>query len=411
MPDPAPGPHILVAAVSARALAWSASQAGYRVTAVDSFGDMDLRAHADVVTLSTQGQCGFDAMRAADETRHIPADLVVYGASFENVPRAIARLAQGRRLLGNSPDVVTRVRDPVAVMQLWDRLGFAVPVTRASAPAPGRRGQWLVKPRRSGCGNGIALWRRGTPVGRDHYLQEWIDGVPGSITFVANGHSAMPLGLSRQLIGDNAFGTRDFQYCGSLIGDARVPLFEQEDQLRETAAALADTLTAAFGLVGVNGIDFIARGGIPYPIEVNPRYSASMELIERRDDYSIFDVHARACLGTLPSTTPWTAPPKKQRDPIIGKAIVYAARDVTVLRPADWPRRARWAPMFADIPMPGSRIVRGRPICTVFARGVDAATCRNELARSADGVRTDLASHQSETLQRSLFEDESGVLV
>ena len=45
---------------------------------------------------------------------------------------------------------------------------------------------------------------------------------------------------------------------------------------------MADAVTRDFGLVGLNGIDFIARAGVPWPIEVNPRYSASMELLERR---------------------------------------------------------------------------------------------------------------------------------
>ncbi len=52
-------------------------------------------------------------------------------------------------------------------------------------------------------------------------------------------------------------------------------------RLADTASALASAVTGEFGLVGVNGIDFIVRDGIPYAIEVNPRWCASMELVER----------------------------------------------------------------------------------------------------------------------------------
>ena len=47
------------------------------------------------------------------------------------------------------------------------------------------------------------------------------------------------------------------------------------------AHRLAAVAAAEFHLVGVNGIDFIERSGVPYPIEINPRWSASMELVER----------------------------------------------------------------------------------------------------------------------------------
>ena len=46
MPEPG---RILLAGVSTRALAESAVRAGYRVVAVDAFGDADLRAVAEVV--------------------------------------------------------------------------------------------------------------------------------------------------------------------------------------------------------------------------------------------------------------------------------------------------------------------------------------------------------------------------
>src|SRR6266550_1444574 len=42
--------HVLIAGVTTRAIAVSAAHAGYRVTAVDAFGDLDLRAIADVIT-------------------------------------------------------------------------------------------------------------------------------------------------------------------------------------------------------------------------------------------------------------------------------------------------------------------------------------------------------------------------
>jgi predicted ATP-grasp superfamily ATP-dependent carboligase len=62
-----------------------------------------------------------------------------------------------------------------------------------------------------------------------------------------------------------------------------------------------------------------------------------------------------------------------------GKAIVFARRDSLVGNSRAWLRR-RWV---ADVPRPGEYILRGRPICTVFARGRTPAECRARLVRRA----------------------------
>jgi len=60
-------------------------------------------------------------------------------------------------------------------------------------------------------------------------------------------------------------------------------------------APWAAAVCEEFSLVGVNGIDFVATRGIPYAIEVNPRWCASMELVERAFGLSVFGAHAAAC--------------------------------------------------------------------------------------------------------------------
>src|SRR5256885_1802707 len=129
------------------------------------------------------------------------------------------------------------------------------------------------------------------PVPRGSYLQQRIAGVAGSIVFAADGRRAVPLGLSRILGGESAFGADGFRYCGSILGSAGDPQFPADERLLERATLLAQSITRAFGLVGVNGADFIARGGVPYAIEVNPRFTAAMELVERAYGISLFEVH------------------------------------------------------------------------------------------------------------------------
>jgi uncharacterized protein len=366
--------RLLVAGVTTRPIASSAARSGWTVTAVDAFGDLDLRACAGVIALRREDG-GFDPSAAATAARNIPAEAVTYSSNFENHPSAVAALAAGRRLLGNPAAVLERVRDPFGLMLALRRHGFETPATRPRAPrgAAGTPRRWLLKPRRSGGGHGTQAWRPGCPVGRHQYLQQRIPGPSGSIVFLADGRRTVALALSRQIVGERAFGASGFRYCGSLMGRG---LFEAEAALLGRASAMADAVARDFGLVGLNGIDFIARAGVPWPIEVNPRYSASMELLERHGETPLFALHAGACTGRLPE-----APPRPARG-VLGKAVVFARRDVALGETRGWLRD----PAIADIPHPGERIPRGRPICTVFASGRTAGACLRALASKAGAI-------------------------
>jgi predicted ATP-grasp superfamily ATP-dependent carboligase len=364
--------HVLIAGLTTRALAVSAARAGYRVTAVDGFGDLDLRAVAAVITLRSDGGRRFGPLAAAAAGDAVPANLVAYTSNLENCPDAVARLGRGRQLLGNTPEILTRVRNPTELMRMLRREGFDTPVTRATPGRTPTRGKlWLLKPRRSGGGHGIRVWRAGAPVARSRYLQERIAGVPGSIAFAADGKRATVLGVSRQLVGDARLGAQSFRYCGSLLGPPATPVLPHQKELSARAAAMAQAVTSEFQLVGLNGIDFIARDGIPYPVEVNPRCSASMELIERAAGLSLFEVHALACQGNLPELVAQTG--------VHGKVIVFARRDVIMGDTRRWLAKT-W---LADVPHPGERVLQGRPICTVLATATDAKACRRLLMRRA----------------------------
>jgi predicted ATP-grasp superfamily ATP-dependent carboligase len=232
----------------------------------------------------------------------------------------------------------------------------------------------MLKPRRSGGGHGTRVWRRNQPLPRTHYLQERVAGPPASILFAADGQQAVVLGVSRQIVGDTRLGARGFRYCGSLLGPAGI-LFPGQRKLMEVVGRLASAVTKEFGVRGLNGIDFIAKDADPYPIEVNPRYSASMELLERAGAMSIFQVHEQACGGILPLS-------RIEPEGVHGKAIVFARRHVVMGDTREWLDDTS----VADIPHPRETIRRGHPICTVFASGSDADSCYERLVSRAAAV-------------------------
>jgi uncharacterized protein len=341
------------------------------------------------------------------------------------------------------------VRDPFVVADVLRRRGFAVPQVRrepdtteedlarivgrdpglASGPRPrvdaGTSDQtqvrrWLLKPFASGGGHGIGEWQSGARIPRGSYLQEFVDGTPGSVVFVAAGKRAVPLAVSRQLVGEETFGSSGFRYCGSILATSDDAQFERQSALVAAAGDLAQAVAEEFDLVGVNGIDFIARDGLPHLIEMNPRWCSSMELVERAFGGSVFRAHADACSsGHLPAFTlvravagdapdvsrahAATATEAVRGDAVfpdastaraiarsgaVGKAIVFARRAVVVGDTRAWLDD----PTISDVPHPGETIHRGRPVCTVFAAGREDADCYDALVRRAAEVYVEIDS-------------------
>jgi predicted ATP-grasp superfamily ATP-dependent carboligase len=292
----------------------------------------------------------------------------------------VDEISRGRTLWGNPPEVLQQVRSPRRLLEGLAQQGFAVPrvfVPGVDEGAPSADVEWIEKPFRSGGGHGVRPWHPGLAIAEGSYLEEFIHGSPGSIVFVASGGRSVPLGVSRQLAGDAAFGAKLFQYCGSILSHP-ADLFPKGVGVAASAHALAATVSKDYGLVGLNNVDFMAHEGAAYPVEVNPRWSASVELIERAHGFSMFGLHADACArGALPGA----------RIPLclrraVGKAIVFARADLVVWQTKAWLASRH----VADVPRPWTTILRGEPICTVFAEAEDAAACYRLLVRRAEMV-------------------------
>jgi hypothetical protein len=372
---------ILITGVSARALAESACRAGWaeRIVTVDHFGDWDLKRSCENYSLRRDAGSRYSVARLLHACRRFKWDGVIYTANLENYPDAVRRLAAAGHLLGNSPLALAEVRNPHRFLECLQRAGVPVPRTPTSSQDRGVTRAVLEKPRRGGGGQGIVVLSSRARRRRETYLQEYVPGIPCSVAFVADGRRATLLGVSQQLIGDAAFGARGFQYCGSLLGKGLVGP-SGFDGLVGRLEEIVRHLTSAFHLVGVNGMDFILKDDEIYPLEVNPRYTASMELIEMAYGLNIFSIHLAACQGTLPAFDLRAAP-----DVCVGKAILFAER--TAIAPATegwWDRGIR------DIPFPGERIRAGGPICTLLVHGSSFEDCYRALQKKAHSVCQEL---------------------
>lgn len=299
-----------------------------------------------------------------------PAAPFLYTGALENHRGVLAALAARRELLGNPPEVCAAVRDPWQVASCLGRRGLRCPELRRPGEEP-REGTWLVKPLRGAGGAGIAHLE-GTQPPADTFLQEFIEGEPRSAVFAGDGQRAVLMGVSRQLVGLHRFGAAPFAYCGS-IGPLAVPA-------EEAAAwrAMGNALAEHFGLRGLFGVDAIVAGGEVVCIEVNPRYTASVEVHEVALGASAISWHVAACRGELP------APPDAPPGHLVGKAYLFAKEEVRV--PEGLPAAAAGVEGLlglADLPWPGSAIARGAPVLTVLAGADGEEACARLLGRVA----------------------------
>jgi predicted ATP-grasp superfamily ATP-dependent carboligase len=380
--------RILITGVSTRAIAESAQAAGYDFITLDYFGDYDQKRLCKNYSLKRDFGRRFGSAELYAASQSLAFDALVYLSNLENHPDIVARFVAANRqrrqvrLLGNSAAILRRVRHWPTLFGFLRQQGIPIPETiyEGQSPAQGSRRRWLRKPVRSGGGHSISFWAGDEPAGKEFLLQEYIEGQPCSASFVANGRESLVLGLTEQLIGRTEFGAGEFRYCGNIL-----PLAPETRQTTLTQVQhIVSQLTQEFGLVGVNGLDFVLKDDQVYPLEVNPRYSASMELIKLAYGLSIFDLHVQAIVqGELPDfdlTQSWQANVR-----FYGKTILYAEKDGQAPDTRVWPERG-----IRDVPFPGESLMQGAPICTVLASAVTRDSCFADLVTQAQVLRGEI---------------------
>jgi predicted ATP-grasp superfamily ATP-dependent carboligase len=377
-------PSVLILGASTRAAAYSAIRAGLQPICADLFADLDLRANAHVLDVADYPRGLIAAAAAA------PRCPWMYTGGLENHPNLVARISQTRPLWGNGPDLLRRIRDPWYVRRLLEGAGLpALGIWPQKAAPPPADGGWMLKPLRGAAGRGIRVWDR-TAAGRGAlqepgYLQERRRGTPFSALFLAARECTFLLGITRQLVGLEEAHAPPYAWCGTIT-----PV-ELPDKTTATIRQIGECLGRVAGLTGLFGCDLLIEQGEPWLTEVNPRYPASTELIECWLGANLLYWHRQAYEGSF------AEPPSAgigNHGQVFGKIVMYSgqervAPDLTrfVYSPSN--RRAcgevsnRSLPYIADIPLQGTKIARGQPTCTLFARAKSEAECFAKLVRRA----------------------------
>lgn len=378
---------VVLVGASVRAAAFSALRAGYDPICIDLYADWDL------CQVATSHRV---------ERQHYPSEFLQFARQFEgnpwlftggleNYPGIIDSLAAHGPLWGASARVLPCVRNPAVIHTKLLAAGISTPavafayphpyptrnpVDRPYPPAipgphPNTIVNWLEKPRTGSGGIGIRIWRGGK-IPRGSYLQAFVHGVAHAAVFLGSSTGARLVGVTRQLIGESFCNAPEFAYCGS-IGPVNVtPAVEHQLEV------VGNTIVNDIGVRGIFGVDFILDGETVQPIEVNPRYSASVEILELALNTSCFRMHARvfqnqgdyepAAVTILPARS-------------LGKCVLYAQSPCRVKRDAPCYRQPVNVSnyQYADVPRPGAVHLAGEPILTLFAAADSITSCESVL--------------------------------
>ncbi len=347
--------RILVAGFSTRHVVSSAVRAGLEVCAIDNFCDQDLRNLVFAYERFEELAELPDLIRRFCKEQEVDAVITTSGAEdLAGLPVPI---------LGTDPAVAARFLDKELTQRFFEEHGFPVPARALPGVFPA-----MLKPCRGSGGwrnalvtseEDIRSWESIFP-GEPYLLQELAPGIPASVCCVADGHRAKAVAVNLQILR----GSKEARYgfCGSLT-----PFRHQmADQMR----MMAERIAAATGCCGVLGIDFLVTDTSITAIEINPRFVATLDTIERATGCNLVKLHIDACQGVLPNTIP------EGRSTCI-RQILFAPHDLTISSDL-----SHLIPDVADIPVPPTSFETGDAVISVYGEGEDESSARLALDKT-----------------------------
>lgn len=306
---------IVLIGASTRPLIASCLRAGCAPVAFDFFADWDGQR------LIGESRCAGASLTKIDSYADLAerdlaslGDAVILAGGAELRSELVGVVGRQLPLLGSNPKSLAQIADPIQWLQVLQAAGCRVPQTSREMPG-GNVGRWLVKQLGACGGGGVRaaekeVESRGDRWLNDGYYQERVDGESLSAVLVSRCQGegkvfkTCLLGCTRQwLAGDfveagSAGGeaVRPFAYRGS-VGPIAIP-----ESVQQQVDRIANVLAEKFSLAGVWGLDFIldAQGQV-WPVDLNPRITASAELFEAAivkslgDFRSVVDLHLSAC--------------------------------------------------------------------------------------------------------------------
>jgi len=374
---------VVLVGASVRAAAESARRGGFYVTGIDLFGDTDCR-RACHRFFQIPDDCDGQAKLILDACAGLPMLKVGGFSGNQSLLRSLSTVCSP---LGPPESIRSQLNDPQVLNEIAAGAGLRFPTTLPINRATRLRDQpgdvrWLSKQSSSSGGLGVRWQIRGDSIPSQGFIQRWIPGRNYGATFLSDGKNVLMLGVCRSLWTSKTFtnqGRLPFVYAGSL---GPISLSSSiTTRLNQLGQATVDQLE----LSGLFNADVIVDPqGQVWLLEINARWSASTELMERElgDRFQTDQppslitqvVSGKSLSPQFVRTTPG--------DRIYLKRIIYATRECRFFI-GDLANKIDSTQTLHDIPSDGTVIQRGEPILTLIT-SIDSQD-RNAL-RSYRGV-------------------------
>jgi len=367
--------RVVILGASCRAAAQRATLAGWSPLAADLFIDRDLLECAQAGRLEDM-----DCLAKQWTDQFGPLPLLLAGG-MENQSESLERLLSLGMQCGIDGVALRQLRDPTRWAQWAVESGLRWPESHQpeSLLPQGIESQaWLLKSLSSAGGLGVSVWNGQLPLPPRTYLQAALKGETLGATFLADADSNHWIGCAMHWSEQDFPAPAPFLYRGN---HAPVAMERSEiDQL----TAFGKRVRHATGLRGLWQADILRNEDGLWLLEINPRWSASMELLDAAWGLNLVAWHVEAISG---GRVPFEA--KGHPQTVFGKSVVYADRDflpTTEQWEGWWSQRWRGDPSelrdayrFADIPSSCDLIPQGFPILTCIASHSDRSQLRSRL--------------------------------
>lgn len=367
------------------ALAASARAAGYKVYAVDYFGDRDLKRVCCEVRSMIKQKKGRSCGRVATDfnpkmllrlakllLKEHQIDAVLLSSGLDDYPDMLSELNDLAPIIGNHPDAVRKVRDKEVFFGELKRLNVCHPLTMvaedisdAVKKAKDVGYPVVIKPYHGFGGVGVRKVENRLELERTFkeiicfntkiLVQKYVSGIHASLSFISlSNRKTSLLTINEQLLGLREFGQNEpFGYCGNIV-----PL-RVSAGLKEKCKQIIDKLVEHFGLVGSNGVDIvISKDGAPSVIEVNPRFQGTLECVEKILKINVVKSHVDACIHSI-------LPNILEKNPFFCARMILFAHCRSVVPDLTVFKEAR------DIPFCGVIVEESEPLCSIVITGVN----------------------------------------
>jgi predicted ATP-grasp superfamily ATP-dependent carboligase len=363
--------RILIAGASCRAAAQCAARSGFYPIALDDFVDRDLIECASAYPLAAIETWGV-------VQPFLPGLKCLLAGGIENRPEILQRLIDSGARCGIDVPMLRQLRDPLQWQSwatkcglnfpetLWHPIGGGIgnPIGTADSDR-----KWLCKSLSSAGGLGVQFCDDSTHCfegsgASNVYWQRFVNGRPIGITFLSAAGRSQFVGAALSIGGQRDCSPLPFLYRGNIA-----PL-EIRDAERERLEGFAHAVHQSTGIRGLWQADWIVNHEGWWLLEINPRWSASMELLDPLYGNRLIANHVEA-LGDTPAFVTLPCIPETL---FLGKLVLYATRDYQPSHSdLEWMWSRRWngssnlpseSEGLADIPNTEALIPCGYPVLT-----------------------------------------------